>query len=128
MSGVWTFICIGLGGGAGALARVLLGQRLNATIAVGTLAANTLASFCLAVLWEWQGFAQWGIAADWKHSASLGLQVGLLGALSTWSSLAHEVAGHLRARRPQEARLALGLNLALGILAAWLGLQLGAAL
>ncbi len=115
-----TIILLALGGATGALLRATLGEQLNGRIALGTLAANVIASFALGALSLWSG------PDIWNGASKVALTVGLLGALSTWSSLADEIADHLRSRREKDAVIVLGLNLVLGIGAAWLGLRLAA--
>lgn len=105
-------------GGFGALLRAALGTKLNGRIALGTLLGNVVASFALGAL------AGWNPASGIPHASAIAIQVGLLGALSTWSSLAHEIAEHLRSQRALEASLAIVANLVLGVLAAWLGIQI----
>ena len=98
----------------GALVRWQLAERLNGLVPVGTLIANTAASFAV------------GLFSNLEHTGDLLIRVGLLGALSTWSTLAHEVAVLARL---DEGRLALGYLLSttgLGVGAAFIGLQLAA--
>lgn len=112
-------VAVAIAASVGALGRAILTARYNGRLALGVLYANVLAAFLL-------GFLQTSDALEsLSHAASLAIQLGLLGALSTWSSLAHEVAGHLRADRNGDAAYSLGLNLVLGILAAWIGLRFG---
>ncbi len=95
--------------GIGALSRAALAQRLNRDLPVGTLAANVVASFALGVL-DGRG----GVAVS----------IGLLGALSTWSTVAGEVVVMAHSDRRRLALGYLGLSLVGGIGAAWLGLRL----
>lgn len=114
-----TVILIILAAALGTVGRAWLSHHYNGRIALGVLYANIAAAALLGFFQTWNGLE------SRSHAASLAIQIGLLGALSTWSSLAHEVAGHLRARRTDDAAIALGLNLVLGVAAAWLGLRLG---
>lgn len=106
--------------GAGATVRAVLGDRLNRRpprgapaldLPWGTLVANLVASFVLAVL----------VGRD---GASVAVTVGGLGALSTWSTFAVEVIELLGAGR-RRAALGYGmLTLGGAVGAAWVGLQL----
>lgn len=97
---------------AGGLLRWQLGERLNGTLPLGTLAANTLASLSLGLL------SGSGSASDTL------LGIGFLGAFSTWSTLANEVAALHRDARSAIALTYLVTTLLFGVAAAWLGLTL----
>lgn len=97
-------------GALGAIARALASRTLPPPL--GTLAINLAAAFLLGLSTSWTG-----IAAD-------GVRIGLLGAASTWSTLANELATLLRDRRLVRAGIYLALSLVLGVFAAWLGLEL----
>lgn len=97
---------------AGGLLRWQLGERFNSSLPLGTLAANTLASLSL------------GLLSGTGSTSDVLIGVGLLGALSTWSTLANEVASLHRSGRSLTAVGYLGGTLVLGIAAAWLGLSL----
>lgn len=97
-------------GGLGALLRALMAKALPPL--VGTLFINLVAAFAL------------GLSAAWTGVAADGLRIGLLGAASTWSTLANELALLLRERRFVRAGTYLGISLLLGVGAAWLGLQI----
>lgn len=100
-------------GAFGAMIRALLADRLPAL--AGTLAVNLSAAFLL------------GLCASWEGVLADGVRIGLLGAASTWSTLAHELAGLLRDRRAARAASYLTASLVLGVAAAWLGLELSGA-
>ena len=113
---------IGLIGGAGATARFLLdgavSSRLGRRFPFGTLAVNLSGSFALGVLV--------GLALDDGAYDVLG--TGLIGAFTTFSTWALE--SH---RLAEDGQLRLGalnfaVSLALGVLLAWAGRELGAAL
>ena len=107
-----TLIALVLGLGAlGAAARAVTARTLPPL--AGTLAINLTAAFLL------------GFSASWNGIGADGFRIGLLGAASTWSTLANEIALLLREHRYQRAASYLVLSLLLGILAAWAGLQLG---
>lgn len=98
-------------GGLGAIGRAVATHTLPPLL--GTLAINLLAAFVLGAVASWNG-----VLAD-------GVRLGLLGAASTWSTLANELASMLRSRQILRASAYLIGTLVLGVLAAWLGLQLG---
>lgn len=79
---------------------------------MGTLAINLAAAFLL------------GLSASWDGVAGDGIRIGLLGAASTWSTLANELALLLRHRRFTRAGVYVVLSLVLGVGAAWIGLEL----
>lgn len=113
---------IGLLGGAGAIARFLLdgavAGRLGRTFPFGTLVVNLTGALALGLLV--------GLAAGGDTLRLLG--TGLLGAYTTFSTWAFE--SH-RLAEDGEARLGAAnflVSLVLGVMAAWLGRKLGAAL
>lgn len=97
-------------GAAGAIARATVARTLPPL--AGTLAINLAAAFLLGLSTPWTG-----IAAD-------GFRIGLLGAASTWSTLANELALLVRERRYSRAAGYLVASLVFGVAAAWLGLRL----
>ena len=113
---------VGVLGGAGAIARVLLGgavaRRLGRAFPFGTLAVNLLGSFVLGVL----------VGAALSGDAYRVVGTGLIGAFTTFSTWALE--SH---RLGEDGRLGLGVlnfavSLVLGIAAVWAGRRLGLAL
>jgi CrcB protein len=96
----------------GACVRILATEYLNDQFPYGTLAVNVGASFLLGVLTQAPG--------AWQTV----LGVGALGALSTWSTVANEVARLARAEQGTMAVLYLALSATSAILAAWIGIQL----
>ncbi len=97
-------------GGIGAIWRALLSRWMPPL--VGTLLVNVSAAFLL------------GLSIRWTGWAATGFRIGLLGAASTWSTLANESATLLRERQVVRAALYLAVSLAAGVAAAWWGLQL----
>ena len=113
---------IGLLGGAGAIGRFLLDRVVSAragrAFPWGTAAVNLSGAFILGVL------AGAAVAGDGQRLWG----TGLLGAFTTFSTWAYE--SH-RLGEDGETRLGaanLALSLALGLGAAWIGRELGAAL
>ena len=116
-AGLW--IGIGLLGGLGAVARVLLGAAVDARADTwfpwGTLAVNVSGAFALGVL---SGST---LAGDAYTLAA----TGFLGAFTTFSTWVVD-ARLLGARGGGPINLATAL--ALGLLAVWVGRELGASL
>lgn len=105
-------VLVAIGGACGAALRGVIGHGMNSRRPWGTFAVNIAAAFCL------------GLAASLDGRAETVVGIGVLGALSTWSSLAHEVA--MMVRRGDRANAAgwLLASIVLGIGAAWVGLVL----
>jgi CrcB protein len=113
-AGVW--IGIGLLGGLGAVARVVLGAavdlRADSPFPWGTLAVNASGAFALGVV----------VGAGLGGDAATLAATGFLGAFTTFSTWV--VDARLLVGRAGPANLALALGL--GLLAVWLGRELGA--
>mgnify|MGYP002630383303 CR=1 FL=1 len=97
--------------GIGALGRWLLAARWNQRLPLGTLMANTVASFAV------------GVCNSLDGDADILIRVALFGSFSTWSTLAFEITRLARDGRRPDALLHLMSSLVLGIGAAWLGLR-----
>ena len=99
---------------AGGLIRWQLAERFNVgrTIPMGTFVANCAASFLI------------GLLSGLENGSELVVRVGLLGALSTWSTLANEVVELHRQAGRGWAALYLTSSVTSGVGLAWLGLQL----
>lgn len=117
-----TAMALGLLGGAGAVSRFLLdgavARRLGRSFPFGTLAVNLSGAFLLGIL----------VGAALSTGAHRLFDVGLLGAYTTFSTWAME--SH-RLNEDGEGRLGAAnflVSLVLGVGAAWLGRELGAAL
>ncbi len=120
----WALLWVGAGGFVGAILRYLLGgwvQRLTpaAGFPAGTLAVNVLG--CLAI----------GIIAglvELRHGLGTGVRlfllVGLLGGFTTFSSFAWETLDLARLGALAPALANVGLQVVLGLAAAWAGLAL----
>lgn len=104
--------------GIGAVVRFLVGLLLNNDFPIGTLAVNLLASLLLGVL----------VGADVDENMSIIVGTGALGALSTWSAAANEVAVLARNNEGKLALAYLALSVLSGVTFAWFGLRLGQAL
>jgi CrcB protein len=96
----------------GACCRMLATESLNSQFPYGTLAVNVGASLALGAMSQ--------LGQHWQTV----IGVGALGAFSTWSTVANEVARLARDGQGTLAALYLGLSTTTGVLAAWVGIQL----
>jgi CrcB protein len=118
-----TWLLVVAGAVVGAPVRFLVDraarERSRAGTILGTLIVNVSGSFVLGVFAGWRGLPSWVLPL---------VGVGFCGALTTFSTLAFETWVFLeeRAWRPFVTNLALTLGL--GLLAVWVGFQLGSVL
>lgn len=117
-----TWLAVGLLGGAGTLARVLLDARVRAAtgrpdLPLGTLTVNVLGSLALGVL------TGAGVTGD----AILLAGTGFLGAFTTFSTWMVETERLAGRGRTALALGYVGLSLALGLAACGAGWAIGAA-
>lgn len=116
-------LAIAIGGAAGSLARyaLLLVFSLlgGAWLPMATLTANLLG--CLAI-----GFvAQWSAQGEWsEHWSAIGIRIGLLGGLTTYSSFALDSLRLWQAQRVVGAAWLVAAHVLLGLAAAALGVWL----
>lgn len=94
----------------GALARWHLGRAFGRLL--GTMTANTLGSFIL------------GLLVGQSDGTTTVVGIAGLGALTTWSALMGELVDVGRVNRTQAIRYG-AFSLVVGVMAAWLGLQMG---
>lgn len=92
--------------------RVVACDQLNGDLPVGTFAINVGAAFALGACSQ--------LASPWPTVVG----VAALGALSTWSTVANEVAAMARAGHGSQGLLYLLATVSSGVLAAWIGLQI----
>lgn len=115
------------GGALGAGGRYWLGgallRRLGEGIPWGTLAANLIGSFAIGFLAVWLE-GRGPQALYWRAF----LIVGVLGGLTTYSSLMLECLLLARGPRSAVALAYLGTTLAAGLLLVWLGTRVAAGL
>ena len=126
MSLWWQQLALVMCGGAlGAGGRYWLGgillRRLGEGIPWGTLAANLIGSFAIGFLAVWLE-GRGPQALYWRAF----LIVGVLGGLTTYSSLKLEVLLLSRGPRSPVALAYLGTTLVLGLLLVWLGTRVAA--
>lgn len=113
---------VGLGGAAGTLLRWWATGAVYALIPAprlpwGTLAVNVLGCFAIGLL---GGLAETrGILTA---SARLFLLIGVLGGFTTFSTFGYETLALLREQAAARALLNVGLQVTLGLGAAWAGL------
>jgi CrcB protein len=98
---------------AGTAVRSWVTGRFNRDLPVGTLGVNMAASFVL------------GLIASVDDPVPVLVGIGAMGALSTWSTVANEVAVMARDDEVALGVGYLGLTVSTGVLAAWFGLTLG---
>jgi CrcB protein len=113
-------LAISIGASLGAIARWLLGLRLNhllPALPLGTLAANLVGAYLIGLVLGW--LAQ---HPEWSPQLRLFLVTGLLGGLTTFSTYSAEVVAHLEAQRLGWAVLVAGTHLAGSLLLTGLGL------
>lgn len=122
MTWALTFTLVCVGGALGALLRAYFSK-----VSVGILGANLIASFALGLLNALDS-SSLEVLERSGGALRIALGVGLLGALSTWSSLALEVIELLHAKKGRTAVLVLVTHIAGGVTAAWVGLRLGTTL
>jgi CrcB protein len=124
-------LAVGMLGGAGSVARLLidravtgraeragLADRTGSGFPLGTLAVNLSGALLLGVLV--------GLGAGGDTLRLLG--TGLLGAYTTFSAWMLETERLVAGGRPRAAAANIAVSLALGLLAVWLGRELGAAI
>lgn len=116
-------LAVAAGGAMGSLARyaLLLAFSLFGAVwlPMATLVANLLG--CLAI-----GFvAQWSVQSHWdEHWVAVGIRIGLLGGLTTYSSFALDALRIWQAERLAVAAWLVAAHVVLGLAAAAFGIWL----
>jgi CrcB protein len=114
-------IAVGCAGFFGAVARFLVGgwvqRALPAAFPYGTLAVNVLGSMLLGALFE-LGTARAALAPEVR----LVVGVGFLGAFTTFSTFSLETMNLIREGSYALAGLNVAANLAMCLVAVWLGI------
>jgi CrcB protein len=120
-----TALAIAVAGALGALARwgvgTWFGQRFP-SFPWGTLVINTTGSFLLGLL-----FAALLERAAGSPTVRIALTTGLMGAYTTFSTFSLETFRLFEDGATGQAVANIGLSLALGLVAVWLGIALGRA-
>lgn len=118
------WLAIALGGAGGAMLRYGLSNAVHAWLGrgfpYGTLAVNVAGCLCMGLLYVWL-LERVALAAPWRAL----LQVGLLGALTTFSAFALETLLLLEDGAVAKALANIVLSVLLCLLATWLGVLLG---
>lgn len=121
-----TLIALLVGGFAGAIARQELfsavQQRAGTRFPVGILAVNLSGAFVLGLLYGL------GVASHWPEWLAIGVQTGVIGAYTTYSTWAIDSLTLARGGTARAAAINLAGSLAAGVLLAWGGASLGSAL
>lgn len=119
---------IGLGGSLGALCRYGVGEAMkallpDARLPYGTLVANLAGCFLIGLLGA-------TVKAPELLTADLRAMIftGFLGAFTTFSTFSSETLTLFQDGKSGLALVNLGVQLACGLLAVWIGLKLGAAI
>ena len=121
MSSGWTWLVIGLGGGAGAVTRYLVSRQmglwLGSYLPFGTLTVNALGSWML-------GFLSVYLLDRPEISplVRMGLAVGFLGAFTTFSTFSYESVILLQEGAFGRALLSIGANLVFCLWLCYLGI------
>jgi len=104
-----------LGASIGAPARFAIDQyiRRYTNKPYGIFLVNVLGSFFLGLTFR-----------NTDHSHDL-IAIGFAGAFTTWSTFMLDIYLAFELKRKSEALINLGVSLGFGLLAAWLGLQIG---
>jgi CrcB protein len=112
---------VACGGACGAMARyavaALSNRWLTAGLPWGTFIVNTIGCFAIGVLAEYHRIKPLGI--HW----TLGVGIGFLGALTTFSTFAHETARLWEKGHSFHAVGNVAFNLVAGLIAVTLGIQ-----
>lgn len=117
-----------LGGGLGAVCRYLvttqIGARFGTMFPWGTLSVNLLGSLLMGWILGLILLLTERTGSGLGEAARLLLTVGFLGGFTTFSSFSMETLTLLRGGGLFYALANIGMNVILGLLAAWLGLSL----
>jgi CrcB protein len=116
------FLFVGVGGFVGAILRysanLAVAGRMGA-FPLGTLLVNVVGCFSMGALAAWLEGEN-----DLSDNARLALGVGLIGALTTFSTFGVETMDLMRGGAMKLAFLNVAANLAVGFFAVWLGRQM----
>lgn len=117
-----------LGGGLGAVCRYLvttqIGARFGTMFPWGTLSVNLLGSLLMGCILGLILLLTERTGSGLGEAARFLLTVGFLGGFTTFSSFSMETLTLLRGGSLFYALANIGMNVILGLLAAWLGLAL----
>ncbi|MDA0323021.1 MAG: fluoride efflux transporter CrcB [Verrucomicrobia bacterium] len=114
-------LLVGMGGFVGSILRYGLGELVHSSLRVpaGTLAVNVIGCLLIGVVGGWyENHSFLG------HSARLFLMVGILGGFTTFSAFGYETMHLARNRELAIAMANILLQVALGLVAVWIGYRL----
>jgi CrcB protein len=121
-----TLLAVLIGGFAGAVARQegfsAIQERVRTKFPVGILAVNLSGAFVLGLLFGL------GVAKAWPRWLATGVQTGIIGAYTTYSTWALDSLTLARAGTPRQAVANLAGSMLAGVLLAWAGVSLGTVL
>ena len=124
MSVIYSYLFIALGGAIGACLRYFLSQEsiklLGKGFPFGILAVNVFGSFALGCLYVWIEQEQREIS----ESLRFFIGIGLLGALTTFSTFSYDTVMLLQHGDYIKAVLNIFLNVSLCLLGVWLAVLL----
>lgn len=124
MSAINTYLFIAMGGAIGACLRYFITQEsiklFGKGFPVGTLAVNIIGSFALGCLYMWIEQEQREISDSIRFFAG----VGILGALTTFSTFSYETVMLLQDSDYLKALINVVLNIGLCIVGVWLAVIL----
>lgn len=111
---------VGIGGFLGSVARYLISLRMNemypeSFIPYGTLIVNVVGSFLLGVIMELS------VRSDMNTTLRLFLSTGIMGGLTTFSTMSYETIALLTSSQYLYAVLNIALNLIFGLSAGFVG-------
>uniref|UniRef100_A0A7C5U4P4 Fluoride-specific ion channel FluC n=1 Tax=Fervidobacterium nodosum TaxID=2424 RepID=A0A7C5U4P4_9BACT len=111
---------VGIGGFLGSVARYLISLRMNemypeSFIPYGTLIVNVVGSFLLGVIMELS------VRSDMNTTLRLFLSTGIMGGLTTFSTMSYETIALLTSSQYLYAVLNITLNLIFGLSAGFVG-------
>lgn len=111
---------VGVGGFLGSIARYLISLRMNemypeSFIPYGTLIVNVVGSFLLGVIMELS------VRSNMNLTLRLFLSTGIMGGLTTFSTMSYETIALLTSSQYLYAMLNIALNLIFGLSAGFVG-------
>ena len=116
-------LAVAIGGAVGSVCRWGIGGALRSVapaLPLGTFAANVLAGLLIGL------FSALGAAGSLEPEVKTLLTVGLCGGLSTFSTFSNETLGLIEGGNLLGAGVNIVANVAVCLLAVWLGTRLGA--
>jgi fluoride exporter len=112
------WICVGGAAGSGAryLVSLWAAQRLGSTFPYGTLFVNFAGCFLIAAIMHA------ALSLGWSATVRSAITIGFLGGLTTYSSFNYDTMRLFEEGAAATAVLNVGMTLAGGLAAGWLGL------